>query len=119
MLRGARPARPYMYYFQLILRFAGCVVVAFYTYFKARGATRPAWLAGWLPGWPVGWLAARLLGWLAGCLAGWLVGWPAAWLFAWLAGCLEGWVAGRKKWERRKKEAKEHQHLHPYIEKLP
>ena len=55
------------------------------------------------------------LSYIFGIIIAWLVGWILGWLFAWLTGCLEGWLAGWKKWERRKKEAKEHQHLHPYI----
>ena len=93
---------PVYTYFQLILRFAGCAVVAFYTYFQGKGchaASMTGWLAGWLAGclaaWLLGWLAAWLVGWLLG----WLVGWPVGWLVAWKV-CL---LAGRNaRGERRK-----------------
>ena len=103
IMRGARRPRPYTHisnsYCDLLL-----VLSWPFTHIsKARGATRPPWLArwladwlaGWLAGWPVGWLAA----WLPGCLAGWLAGSLAGWLAGWMADQGGRRGAGRRKGE--------------------
>ena len=83
---------PVYTYFQLILRFAGCAVVAFYTYFQGKGCHAASvavclvgCLGGCLAGSLVGFLAGWLVGWFADWLVGWLVGWLAVWLAGWLA----------------------------------
>ena len=127
ILRGARPARPYTHISNSYCDLLVVLSLPFTHISKARGATRPPWLArwladwlaGWLAGWPVGWLAA----WLPGCLAGWLAGSLASWLAGWPAkvgvGGQEGGrgkkargraQGGKGREERREKER-------PYVKK--
>ena len=89
ILHGARPARPYTHISNSYCDFWVAPSLSFTHISKARGSSRPPWLAlwladwlaGWLAGWPVGWLAA----WRPGCLAGWLAGSLAGWLAGWMA----------------------------------
>ena len=103
IMRGARRPRPYTHISNSYCDFLVAPSLSFTHISKARGSSRPPWLArwladwlaGWLAGWPVGWLAA----WLPGCLAGWLAGSLAGWLAGWMADQGGRRGAGRRKGE--------------------
>ena len=90
MMRGARRPRPYTHISNSYCDLLIVLSLPFTHISKARGATRPPWLARWLADWLAGWLVGWLAGWLAGCVAAWLLSWLVGWLVGWLAGWLDG-----------------------------
>ena len=103
IMRGARRPRPYTHISNSYCDFLVAPSLSFTHIYKARGSSRPPWLARWLADWLAGWLAGWPVGWLRGCLAAWLVGWLARWLVGWLAGWLTKVGAGGQEGGRGKK----------------